>query len=870
MTNKRRNNQIRAGLLVGVLAAAWQITACGASDLWPSMSSPVATNPDIEKRIDGLLSRMSLEEKVGQVIQGEIQNVTPADLREYHLGSVLNGGGSFPGKNKLASPTDWVALADDYYHASMDTTDGGVAIPVIWGTDAVHGHSNVFGATLFPHNIGLGAARNPELIRRIGKATAIEVAVTGIPWTFAPTLAVARDDRWGRSYESYSEDPDIVGEYARQMVLGIQGDPGTEDFLGHGHLLATAKHFLADGGTTNGVDQGDTVLTESELVRLHAEGYFGALGAGAQTVMASFSSWNGEKMHGNRYLLTEILKQRLGFDGFVVGDWNGHGQVPGCNNESCAQALNAGVDMFMAPDGWKGLWHNTLAQVKSGEVPMARLDDAVRRILRVKIRAGLFEKGAPSSWPHAGQSDLMGSQDHRALARQAVRESLVLLKNDGGLLPLNPSMDVLVAGAGADNIGMQSGGWTLSWQGTGNQNSDFPGATSIFAGIHSAVSQAGGSAYLSVKGEYSEKPDVAIVVFGEQPYAEFNGDRAHLQFNATDQETLAILQELKSGGIPVVSVFLSGRPMWANPELNASDAFVAAWLPGSEGAGVADVLFQAADGSVPHPFSGRLSFSWPASPEQGPLNVGDEDYRPLFDYGYGLSGAESDLHMATLEENGLELPEGGPLKLFVGTIDADWTIFAFTTNDHGSTQAFSDENFSVGFSDTTAGLPSVDKANRRVQEDAVAIEWESGKPGIRGAGIAVATVDGVMDHSSLVSANGQIQFDLRIISSTADTLALGASCGEGPGECGGWVDLSAVTDGFADGEWRTYNVDLGCLVKGGVDFSRVSAPFILGADGPMKIEISDVAMVPNPGTDASGPCVPLKIISGEDGWEFAR
>jgi len=629
---------------------AWLVLslACAGADQpsasveWPPIPRAIPLDSAQEARITALLTGLTLEQKVGQIVQAEIQHVSPADVRDYHLGSVLNGGGSHPPGAGSPTAADWLALADAFYDASMDTAAGRAAIPVIWGTDAVHGHNNVRGATLFPHNIGLGATRNPDLIQRIGEATALEVRATGLDWTFAPTLAVVRDDRWGRTYEGYSEDPEVVREYAGRMITGLQGRAGSPDFLSGSRVVATAKHYLGDGGTDRGVDRGDNQSTEQELLEIHAQGYLSALEAGAQTVMASFNSWRGQKMHESHYLLTEVLKERLGFDGFVVGDWNGHGLVPGCQNDSCPQVLAAGVDMFMAPEDWKALITNTVQQAREGAIDTSRIDDAVRRILRVKLRAGLFTKGRPSSRPHAGDASLVGAPAHRDLARQAVRESLVLLKNAGNLLPLSPSIDVLVAGDGADQINRQTGGWSITWQGTETDNADFPGATSIFAGIQAAVRAGGGRATLSVDGAFTDRPDVAIVVFGEAPYAEWEGDLESLSFSAKYPESLALLRRLEEQGIPVVSVFLSGRPLWVNPELNASTAFVAAWLPGSEGGGVADVLFRGADGAVRYDVTGRLSYSWPAAPSQTPLNRGDAEYRPLFPYGFGLTYGVND------------------------------------------------------------------------------------------------------------------------------------------------------------------------------------------------------------------------------------
>ena len=618
-------------------------------EAWPAVSSPFAEDPALEARIADLLSRMSLEEKVGQVIQADIGSVTPEEVRDYNLGSVLNGGNSAPGDDNYAPPDAWLELADEFHAASIDTRDGGVGVPVMWGTDAVHGHNNVVGATIFPHNIGLGAAGNPDLIRRIGEVTATEVRVTGQDWTFAPTLAVVRDDRWGRTYESYSEDPEIVAAYAGQMVIGLQGEHGSEDFLAETRVLATPKHFLGDGGTQGGIDQGDNRYAETDLARIHGAGYPPAIEAGALSVMASFNSWNGEKLHGHRGLLTDILVGRLGFNGFVVGDWDGHGQVEGCTSESCPQSFAAGVDMFMAPGSWRELYVNLLGQVRRGEVSMERLDEAVLRILRVKARMGLLDAPRPSQRPLAGEFERLGSPEHRAVARAAVRQSLVLLKNEGGVLPIRGDASVLVTGPQADDIGFASGGWTINWQGEGNANEDFPGGQSILAGIREAVAEGGGEVIYSPDGEIRSRPDVAIVVFGEQPYAEFQGDLHHLDF--APEGGLRVLRSLREQGVPTVAVFLSGRPLWMNPEINASDAFVAAWLPGVEGGGVADVLIGDAEGAPRHDFRGRLTFSWPSRPDQTPLNLGDEVYEPLFAYGYGGRYADPPVSFAELDES---------------------------------------------------------------------------------------------------------------------------------------------------------------------------------------------------------------------------
>jgi len=633
----------------------------------PVVSSAVPRNPQIEARISQLLRKLTLEQKIAQMIQADIRYVTPEDVKTYRLGSILNGGGAFPGNEKHAAVSDWVALADRFYDASMDTSGGAPAIPVMWGTDAVHGHNNVIGATLFPHNVALGAAHDPDLVQRIGEATAREVAATGIDWTFAPTVAVVRDSRWGRSYEGYSERPEMVRAYAGRMVQGLQGTLDTPSFLDGNHILATAKHFIGDGGTNHGIDRGNNRSSEQELLAIHGQGYVAAIQSGVQTIMVSYNSWQGVKMHGQRHLLTDVLKTRMGFDGLIVSDWDGVDEVQGCSKDRCAQAINAGIDMIMVPEQWKAFLQNTIAQVRAGDIPMTRIDAAVTRILRVKLRAGLFEKGRPSSRPLANKSEQIGAPQDRALAREAVRKSVVLLKNDKCLLPLSPKANVLVAGDGADNIGKQAGGWSISWQGTGNTNADFPGATSLFEGIRSAVAAAGGTATLSVEGGYETKPDVAIVVFGENPYAEWHGDiksldyegpsddghevdmqrpapevsaideanpkvleANHTQASATHANAdLSLLQRLRQDGIPVVAVFLTGRVRGVTPELEASNAFAVAWWPGTEGAGIADVLFRRSSGEVNFPITGKLSYGWPR---------GGSSDTPLFPYGYGLGG----------------------------------------------------------------------------------------------------------------------------------------------------------------------------------------------------------------------------------------
>nr|WP_314446236.1 glycoside hydrolase family 3 N-terminal domain-containing protein [uncultured Sphingomonas sp.] len=621
-----------AGQVLKLLATAtWCVVlaGCASTGINPTpASAPLAAESE-DARIAALLARMSLERKVAQLIQPQINSVTPEEMRAYRYGSYLNGGNGGPYGNEFAPAADWLKLADEMWDASTAPLPGGEpAIPTIWGTDAVHGHTNVVGATIFPHNIGLGAARDPDLVRRIGAATAAEIAVTGIDWNFSPTVAVARDDRWGRTYESYSEDPALVAQLGAALVEGLQGKATPGGRIGAGHVIATAKHFFGDGGTAQGVDQGNVDGDIAELEAVHARPYPAAIAAGVESVMASFNSINGTKMHGNKPLLTGLLRGRMGFTGVVVGDWNGHAQIPGCTNSNCPQALLAGLDIYMVPDDAKALHASLVAQVRDGTIPMARVDEAVSRVLRMKLRAGLLDPGArrPSERVNGSKLALLGSPEHRAIAREAVAKSQVLLKNDG-VLPLKAGASILVAGRAADDIAQASGGWTLTWQG-GEEltNANFPGATSIWAGLREAAAQAGGAATLSADGSYAAKPDVAIVVFGEKPYAEFSGDRKDLVF--ADTEGLDLLRKYRAAGIRTVAVFLSGRPMWMNREINAADAFVASWLPGGEGAGIADMLYGR------RPATGRLSFSWPADCTGQPVN-GPEG--ALFQRGYGLS-----------------------------------------------------------------------------------------------------------------------------------------------------------------------------------------------------------------------------------------
>jgi beta-glucosidase len=795
-------------------------------DNWPKQPRVMERDDAVEQRIIQLLARMTLEEKVGQIIQADINQVTPDEVREYNLGSILNGGGSAPGGDNRTTPDKWLELADAFWDASTDTSDGGVGIPAIWGTDAVHGHSNIVGATLFPHNIGLGMANDPDLMYEIGRVTALEILATGLDWTFAPTIAVARDDRWGRTYESYSEDPAIVAAYAPRIVRGLQGTLGTDDFLDEDHILATAKHFVGDGGTINGIDQGDTAVSEAELRDIHAAGYPPAIQAGVQTVMASFNSFHGRKMHGYSKMLTDILVGRMGFDGLVVGDWNGHGQVDGCSKESCPISLHAGLDMFMAPDSWRELYNNTLRQVRDGVISADRLDEAVARVLRVKMRLGLFGAGRPSSRKHAGNFDLLAAPAHRAIARDAVRKSLVLLKNQGGVLPVDPGATMLVTGDGAHNIGKQSGGWTLNWQGDGNLREHFPNATSIFEGLRDAVAAAGGEAILSEDGNFDERPDVAIVVFGEDPYAEGVGDRAHLYF--VPDEPRQLLRRYRDAGIPTVSIFLSGRPMWVNPEINASDAFVAAWLPGSEGGGIADVIVASPDGAPRYDFEGRLSFSWPQAANETSINVGDTDYDPLFAYGYGLTYADDGTLASLSEDPGMEL-----------TIAQRFDLIRYGDPVGSLQMLLQDTDGEVAAEDVASQSPNgrllSTPADHNLQHDSKLFEWHGP------ASLAIA--GDPPDESSAMTGALVLQIDYRVIrrGDGPVSIAVGSSAID-------WTNR--VNDAAGDG-WRSESIPLHCFGYPVADVESFDEHLAIQAEGGLILQIEAASIAPS---SAEGSC----------------
>ena len=805
---------------------------------WPHVDSAIESDPAIEARVRGIVAGMTLAQKVGQMTQAEIKSITPEQVREYYIGSVLNGGGSWPGQDKYATPADWVALADRYYDASM-STGMKVPVPVIWGTDAVHGHNNVIGATLFPHNIGLGAAHDAELAGRIAAATGKAVQATGIDWLFAPAVPVVQDARWGRTYESWSQDPTLVREYAASYTHGLQAS-----FDDDANAVASVKHFIGDGGTTDGKDQGVTATSVADLINIHGQGYFGAIGAGAQTVMASFNSWKNAdtgqdhgKLHGDETLLTDALKDKMGFDGFIVSDWNAIGQVAGCSNASCPQAINAGIDLVMVPEEWQAFIANTMAQVESGEIPMARIDDAVSRILRVKLRAGLFDDGRPSSNRFAGRADALQARD---LARHAVRESLVLLKNQDGALPLAPGDKLLVVGKSADSIANQNGGWTLTWQGTGNTNADFPNADSLLAGFREAAGEGNVTFSETAEGVDVAAFDAVIAVIGETPYAETNGDIVAsdtVGHSRRHPEDLAVLQAVAGKGVPVVTVFLSGRPLYANDLLNLSDAFVAAWLPGTEGKGVADVLFTGPDGKPAHDFRGTLSFAWPGVACPGPRATGPDGATPLFELGYGLSYASPGEVAQLPLDDAASCGAATALPIF-NLADAP-TFALHVATGAGEHALGSDLN-------ATLDWPQADPAVRvrtvqvNIQQDAKQVTWLA-PARLFSRSAAPNNLD------ALANAQGALQFDMVLVQAPTSAVTLSMGCGQG---CAGSVDIAPAMAGWAPGEKHTVKVPLSCFAQHGADLGGVDVPFSIQADAPFAASFTDIKVMAGVGADA--------------------
>lgn len=793
---------------------------------WPRVPSSMAADPALEARIQQIVAGMTLVQKIGQMTQPEIKFITPVEVGRYYIGSVLNGGGSWPGNNKQATVADWVALAEAYHAASM-ASGAATPIPVIWGTDAVHGHGNVRGATLFPHNIGLGAAGDAALVQEIGAATAKAVRATGIQWVFAPTLALAQDARWGRMYESFSADPQVVARLGAAAVRGLQGHLGDD-----ANVLATAKHFIGDGSTEFGRDQGHSKISRADMINVHGQGYYATQAAGVQTVMASFHSWTDVKagvdhgkMHGSPHLLTAVLKHKIGFDGFVVSDWNGIGQVPGCSDSSCAQAINAGIDMVMVPEDWRAFIANTSAQVERGEIPLARIDDAVTRILRVKLRAGLFGKSpAQNAW--AGKAEALQARD---LARRAVRQSLVLLKNNHASLPLAQGKRILVVGKNADNLANQAGGWSLTWQGSDNQNQDFPIAQSVLAGIREKAAAAELTFSIDGQGIDVRDFDAVIAVIGETPYAEGVGDIApssSLRHSGRYPEDLALLQKVSGHGVPVTSIFVAGRTLYIHDLLNLSDAFVMAWLPGSEGGGVADVLFKDAAGKSAYDFTAKLPFAWPAGA------CVSANSKPLFKPGYGLSYAKPGRVAA------LSMADGR------AACDASNELLIFRQSGHNGFQlqvaSLNNAWPSRGVGADLNAVLEVPSEQPAVRVSSVQINTQQDAKRLAWTGPAKLHIWSAQKANLLAYRDAALVFDLVQERAAEAPVSLTMECGSG---CAGTLPLNRVLAALPLNKRQTLKIPLACFAAQGADLSRVDVPFSLAADAPFTAALAHIRIV---------------------------
>lgn len=806
---------------------------------WPQPVKKASLfSADVEQKAQSILATLTLEQKVAQMTQAESGSIKPKDLLKYPLGSILVGGGAFLHNDKYATPEQWIQALDQYHAAITDTSNGAPGIPLMWGIDAVHGHNKIYSSTLFPHNIGLGATHNPTLVRKISEITAEQVLVTGMDWTFSPCVSVVRDDRWGRTFESYSESPEWVAKLGAASIEGYQGEANHQALLGRNRIAATAKHFIGDGGTEGGIDRGDTRISEQELATIHSPGYQAAINSGVLTIMASHNSWQGQRLHGHQFLLTDVLKKRMGFEGFVIGDWNSHALVDGCSNDHCPQAVNAGVDMFMVPNDWKAFVKNTVKDVKEGRITMERIDDAVLRILKVKIQLGLFEAPKPSARALSGKTQLLHGEQVREVARQAVRESAVLLKNNSNVLPLSPKLKVLVAGEGAHNIPMQNGGWTISWQSTDTVNSDFPNGTSIYQGIKTIVEQAGGQALLSEDGAYTTKPDVAVVVYGEQPYAEWQGDLPHMAYQAQHPENAALLERLQTQGIKTVSVFLSGRPLWVNRELNASDAFVAAWLPGTEGDGLAQLLFSDATGNVAYDFSGKLSFSWPASPTQTPLNEGDTNYKPLFALGYGLDySQQANLAKLPAEFSLQELNASAQEALFDGKAVSPWEV-------HLQTPSSKTVRYLSGLAQN--GPLTVIEADKTTQGDALGARWSGGST----ATLALFNPGAYRDFSEWLEQDGAIVFDARLLKPSDKPIQFTVACNGQ--NCDSEVDITTLVNTSPVNDWNSLSVALKCF--DGISLEYIRRAFGIKTEGALELDVTNIRIEPNMADKAGVSC----------------
>lgn len=810
---------------------------------WPRPAAP-PLDPVIEERVAGLVSRMTLEEKVGQMVQPELAELTVDDVREYKIGSALNGAGIWPGGRRHATEQDWVDTVDAFWQAARDAYAGrGFHVPFAWATDAVHGHNNVHGATIYPHNIGLGAAGDPELIRRIGAATAAEISATGMDWTFAPTVTTPRDRRWGRYYEGYSADGDIVEAYAAEMVRGLQEGP-------HG-VIATMKHWIADGATADGQDRGTAYCSEEILRDVHARGFVAGIAAGAQAVMASFSSWSnpanydhrpdeGEpynaKVHGSRFLLTDVLKGRLGFTGIVISDWDAHAEIAGASIGDAGYAITAGMDVLMVAGraAWQSVHRTAVADVRAGRIPMGRIDDAVTRVLRVKMRAGLWDKPRPAARRAPDAAAVLGRPAHRALSREAARASQVLLKNANATLPIARDARVLVTGSGAASIQKQTGGWTLTWQGDDVTAADLPGSCTIGEAVTEIVGAERATVSPTLDGVDPAAHDVVVVVIGEDSYAEMRGTIkpwrgiGYAQLKRSYAADLALLRTLRGAGATIVTVLLTGRALYVTEEINLSDSFVVGWLPGPDGRAVTDVLFAAQD------FTGRLPAVWPARASSAAVNrippgldgyivpeqeqAPDGEHAPLFDHGYGLTLTARDAGPGVLPLDPGEAP--APVAPVPDVLPVPGVGFRMLIGGHNSWSR-----------------PPIAPTGRTEQlvvtadwvADALSLEFHGYPAFVYAQGETLQDLRGYAE-------GGHLQFDVTVHAEPAAPLLL-ACHDDHPAQPG--IDLRPLLPAAGAGK-RTLRIPGNQIAAAGIDLQHVDVPFMLYTEGRGHIEVARV------------------------------
>jgi beta-glucosidase len=822
---------------------------------WPRVRSAVAPDPAVEARVAALVTRMTLAEKVGQLIQPELAQLTPEDVTEYKIGSALNGAGIWPGGDRHAGVAAWVGTVDTFWQAAEEAYAGRpFRVPFMWATDAVHGHNNVYGATVFPHNIGLGAAGDPDLVRRVGRASAEEILATGMDWTFAPTVTTPRDRRWGRYYEGYSEDPELVHAYAAAMVEGLQGTP--EDLRAGRGVIATVKHWVADGGTADGADRGVARCSEDHVRNIHAAGFYSAIAAGAQCVMASFSSWENEanydlgaarpglyhepynhKVHGSKYLITDVLKNAVGFDGIVVSDWDAHSEVANCSIGDAGYAINAGLDVLMIAGraAWQSVYHRAVEDVERGAIPLSRIDDAVARVLRVKLRAGLWTRPRPAERP----TRAIGGPEHRALSREAARRSVVLLKNTAGVLPIRRSARVLATGSGVHDISKQTGGWTLTWQGDDIVPADLPGGGTV------ADALAAVAADTVIDPELIRVDpavyDVAVVVLGEDSYAEMRGtlkpwrSLGYADLKLSYARDLEILRKLRLAGVPIATVFLTGRPLYTTEEINLSDAFAVAWLPGPHAGGITDVLFG------DHDFTGRLPSSWPRGRQHSAANripphipgytvppeetEPDGDAAPLFEIGYGLGRGDLGPGPLPLDPPRVA-PQAAaaaePLPVLTGGQPADGLRFRIGGHNTWS-------RVDIDFDAPTDELI--------VRADPLGGELRLRFKGFP-AFVYAENVSGLpRDLRGYAAAGGAISLGIRVVERPERPLYL-AVHDDYPAQPG--LD---ITDRLGE-DWTTLRVPLAELRRIGSDLEHVDVPFMIYTEGSGCVELRNIRWTP--------------------------